>query len=165
MLRQVAGVVCVGAYLLGGTETLPQLLAVSAWVEGSHKVQVAQDGQQMTVVLSHQGRLGWQPERAPCHQTANFQHRHGPATRLFCFFATPAPSKADHVASFASGPVSEYMRSVLEPKAKGNAAPSYAAGGAKLCHEPAAAGSLPGTAGAWLHSRPREDLALLGWLR
>lgn len=161
-LRQVAGLVCAAAYLLGETETLPQLLALGAWLEGSHRVQVAQAGDQVTVVLSHQRGSPRRPDYTARQQAGNPQHWHGPAARLFCCLAEPAGSKADHIASFASGAICEYARGAIKAKVNGSEAPADVSWSAMLSHEPAIPEPLSGTVGVWARLRPPGGLGLLG---
>ncbi len=98
LFRRVAAVGCAVAYLAGASETLPQLLALGALLEGSHTVHVSRDQGQISIVLSHE--RGGARER--CVGSAALRHRHGPAAHVICFFATHSVSLADHVANFAT---------------------------------------------------------------
>src|SRR6476660_2966307 len=101
--RQLAAFVCAIAYLFGGMELLPELLALSASLEGSHSLQLTHSGAQVQIILSHQlERAGKVPP-----PLAAASHRHGVASRVFCLFAERTPAPADHVASFDTSSLCE----------------------------------------------------------
>ena len=98
-------------------EAFPQALALGAWLEGSHTMRIARNGEQVTVILSHErGVPGW-PDFTPLHQAGSTLHRHGAAARMLCVFVSRQSRQADHVASFAAGSVCENSTRVIETKA------------------------------------------------
>lgn len=117
-LRRGAAVICAAAYLAGGMELLPQMLALDAWMEGCHEVSISRNGEQLTIVLGHERTLPGQPGLIPRHQPDSALHRHGAATRVLCVFAAQRSRYADHVASFVTGSVSENVRSAIEARAR-----------------------------------------------
>lgn len=94
-LQRAAGVICLFAYLQAAG-FLPCGVAFGAWLEGSHAVWVQGGPGCLTIVLHHRrGRLA-RPADA-----AKSRHRHGIASKMFCFLARTGPGPmADHVASF-----------------------------------------------------------------
>jgi len=105
--RQIAAWMCISAYLCGGSELLPELLALSASMEGSHVVHLARKAEQVEVVLGHQrAGEGLEVEAASSKRTS-LSHRHGAASKLFCLLAERIPANTDHVASFAITSVCE----------------------------------------------------------
>lgn len=118
-LRRIAALVCAAAYLTGGMEAFPQALALGAWLEGSHKVRLARDGEQVLIVLSHERGLPSRPDYTPRHQPGSTLHRHGAAARLLCVFAAQPSRQADHVACFATGSICENLPGVIEARARG----------------------------------------------
>jgi hypothetical protein len=103
--RRAAAAMCVLAYLAGATDTLPQALALGAWLEGTHSVGVTVNPDHVTVVLSHERGAPGQTGCAP--QCQSPPHRHGVAAHVFCWFAGHPVGKADHVAGFISGSICE----------------------------------------------------------
>lgn len=110
-IRRFAALVCAAAYLLGGIEVFPEVLALGAWLEGSHSVGVALGADQVTVVLSH-SRAG-----AHSYSGANPVHHHGPVARVICLLAT-SQTRPDHVAAFSPTQLSESARAVSNVTAK-----------------------------------------------
>src|SRR5690242_4165574 len=91
---QCGAVVCLTAYLMSAG-LVPELLAMGAWFEGSHKVQLCGAEDRISIVLSHQpGGFGYSPR----FQRGSPAHRHGPAARVFCLFSASARATPDHVA-------------------------------------------------------------------
>ncbi len=159
--RRVAALVCMGACLLGQTETLPQVLALGAWVEHSHTVQVAQANGQVTVVLSHQRGSPLRPDFTPRHQAGNPRHRHGPAARLFCCFASSPASRADHTASFASGAICESAQGVIKVPATHSDTPVVVLSSAMFSSELGVSKPLPSPTRIRARLRPPASLELL----
>lgn len=93
--------VCLLAYLVGGVELLPQVLALGASMEGSHRVLLDSSEGRVSVILSHH-RSGpaCGDAAVPCPP-----HRHGAAAKLVCLFAPAQTPQADHVALFARASV------------------------------------------------------------
>lgn len=106
-IRRAAGLACAAAYLFSGTETLPQLLALGAWLEGFHTVHVGRSQGQISAVLSHERGVPGGPDRTPRHPAETRLHRHGLGARIFCLFTDRTAPKADHVASFAAASACE----------------------------------------------------------
>ncbi len=159
--RRVAALVCMGACLLGQTETLPQVLALGAWVEHSHTVQVAQANDQVTVVLSHQRGSPLRLDVTPRHQAGNPRHWHGPAARLFCCFASSPASRADHTASFASGKICESAPGVIKVPATRSDTLAAVLSSRMFSGAVGIPKSLPGSTRICGHLRPPDSLALL----
>jgi hypothetical protein len=109
--RRFAALVCAAAYLSGGVEVLPEVVAFGAWLEGSHSIGLALGADQVTVVLSH--------DQAGSHSSsgANPVHHHGPVARVICLMAT-SQTRLDHVAGFSPTQLSENAQSLakLTPK-------------------------------------------------
>jgi len=103
--RQLAAFVCAIAYLFGGMELLPELLALSASLEGSHSLQLTHSGAQVQIILGHQRRGPGTP--SPEEILVAGSHRHGVASRVFCLFAERTPARPDHVASFGTSSLCE----------------------------------------------------------
>jgi hypothetical protein len=101
-LRRAAALACAAAYLFSGTETLPQLLALGAWLEGSHTVHVGRSQGQLSAVLSHERGVPGGLGRTPRHPTETRLHRHGLGARIFCLFTDRTAPETDHVATFAA---------------------------------------------------------------
>lgn len=102
-LRRLSCILCVATYLFGGLEIVPQFLALGAWLEGSHSVRIAMGGDRVTIVLSH--------AQAQLNQVRQGNdsipvHRHGPAARIICVFAS-SQTTSDHVAQFNPTQLSE----------------------------------------------------------
>jgi hypothetical protein len=98
--RRVAALACALAYLISGTETFPELLALGAWIEGAHTVHVGRSQGHLTTVLSHERGAASRPGCGPRSKSETRLHQHGPGARIFCLFTDPTAPTADHVASF-----------------------------------------------------------------
>jgi len=98
--RRVAALACAAAYLVSGTETLPQLLALGASLEGSHTVYVGRSQTQIIAVLSHERSVPERPGYNPQRQVGSRLHRHGGAVSIFCLFDGRGARNADHVVTF-----------------------------------------------------------------
>jgi len=120
--RQLAAFFCAIAYLFGGMELLPELLALSASLEGSHTLHLARSGARVQIILSHQReRPG---TGCPEEILVAASHRHGVASRVFCLFAERTPARPDHVASFGTSSLCE--RPAAKSQAPAAAAPVLA---------------------------------------
>jgi len=89
-------------------DLLPSLLTLGASIEGSHAVHVSRADQQVRIILSHGSGLG------ACSRLST--HRHGAASRVFCFFVDPTQAQADHVASFNASSLCEIRSAELKAK-------------------------------------------------
>ena len=116
-LRRIAALVCAAAYVAGGMEMVPQTLALGAWLEGSHTVRMTRNGEQVTIVLSHERGLPNRPDFTPLHQAGSTVHRHGAAARMLCVFVAQRSPQADHVACFTTGSICEILARVIEARA------------------------------------------------
>jgi hypothetical protein len=155
-LRRWIGAFCALVYLLGGTEVLPQLLALGAAWEGSHVVRLARNSDGVTVLLSHERGAPQRPDYAPRHQEGNARHRHGPAASLICLFADRSLAQTDHVAQFGASQLSE--NSGTAKKAEANKALAAAPASLLLWFAPA----IQVCAGTPLPpGRPPDSLRLL----
>ena len=101
--RRFAALICIAVYLAGGVEVVPDLIAVAAWLEGSHRVCLARTQDHVTVVLSHD-RAG---SSAPAARRPSLQHSHGTASRFICLFADQSQTGSDHVAQFTGNQTAE----------------------------------------------------------
>ena len=133
--RRAAGLACVAAYLVSGTETLPQVLALGAWLEGSHTVHIVRSQGQITTVLSHERAVPGRPGSAPRPSAQKGLHRHGLGARVFCLFADQTAPTADHVASFAAA------SACVRPSGKSNT--QLQAGLAKMPAAPVNLAAIP----------------------
>ena len=107
LFHRAAGVICTVIYLVGGLGLGAQMLAVAAWLEGTHEVLVGRSGEQTYIALHHRAALSNQQITTP--------HRHGIAAQAICAFAENGNrSETDHVASFAGTCTGEKPLGALE---------------------------------------------------
>jgi hypothetical protein len=92
--KQIAGGLCLFAYLCGGAKILPGLIALGASLEGSHTVWTSSSDSGCEVVLHHETR--------PDGTLA--VHHHGPVAKVFCLLAASSSFDPDHVLQMSVKP-------------------------------------------------------------
>jgi hypothetical protein len=80
---------------LSQTPVLPVVASLAVWIDGSHKVEVSEGSEGLTLVLRHQRRLGQEANALPQG------HQHGLLTRAVLTFAQgQGGTHPDHKLSF-----------------------------------------------------------------
>lgn len=101
LCRRLAAVACLLAYLVGGFGLAPEVLALAAWMEGSHTVAVGAGQDEVSIVLKHGYTRPAVAAAFAEQRAANQPHHHGLASRLVCLIGSAySPRENDHVASF-----------------------------------------------------------------
>lgn len=101
--RPLIGLMCLLAYLGVSTPLMPALAAVTAWLEGEHRVSMAVEGQTSRVILSHDSK----------DPIKSLSHSHCAVSRgLASLGEPPNPFHPDHVLLFASAEIAA-PRSIL----------------------------------------------------
>jgi hypothetical protein len=94
--RLLAGILCLLAYSAGSSGTLPQLCALTASLDSSHRARIEFADNAVTVVLSHDQRVD-----------GDHLHRHSTMARWLCVLADQHSAAADHRLQFCSSGTSE----------------------------------------------------------
>ncbi|MBI5388540.1 MAG: hypothetical protein HZA90_28070 [Verrucomicrobia bacterium] len=96
--------------LLGQVEVWPDLLALGAWLEGSHAVRLGRGEATIQLVLCHAGVRAGQADVTRGQGLCPANHRHGMASKLVCVVADRADGLPDHAASFHTAWTCELSR-------------------------------------------------------
>lgn len=99
--RRFSALVCLFAGFAGSLGVGPELLALAAWMEGSHSVLIRQGSEQVSLVLRH-ARQTSDASSDVTKQLSELDHRHGLASQFLCLLSSSSKDMdADHVACFA----------------------------------------------------------------
>ena len=96
ILRHLAlRVMVLMVFVLSQTPALPVVASLAVWIDGTHRVEVSEGSEGLTLVLRHQRRLGQEANALPQG------HQHGLLTRAVLTFAQgQGGTHPDHKLSF-----------------------------------------------------------------